>query len=74
LLTPFAPNIEQEGFTKTDARITWNSASDALSVQVFVQNIEDEATLGRATVRANGEVQGTFADPRTYGVRVGYRF
>ena len=74
LLTPSAPNIEQEGFTKTDARITWNSASDALSVQVFVQNIEDEATLGRATVRANGEVQGTFADPRTYGVRVGYRF
>lgn len=74
LLSPSAPNIEQDGFTKTDARITWTSESGAISAQVFVLNIEDEATLGRITVRANGEVQGTFADPRTYGVRVGYRF
>ncbi|WP_424689815.1 TonB-dependent receptor [Erythrobacter sp.] len=74
LLSPSAPNIEQEGFTKTDARITWTSENGALSAQAFVLNIEDEATLGRITVRANGEVQGTFADPRTYGVRVGYRF
>jgi iron complex outermembrane receptor protein len=74
LLSPLAPNIEQEGFTKTDARITWTSESGAFSAQVFVLNIEDEATLGRITVRSNAEVQGTFADPRTYGVRVGYRF
>ena len=74
LLSPSAPNIEQGGFTKTDARITWESRDGSISAQAFVQNIEDEATLGRITTRANGEVQGTFADPRTYGVRVGYRF
>lgn len=74
LLSPSAPNIEQKGFTKTDARITWESEDRALNAQIFVQNIENEATLGRITVRANGEIQGTFADPRTYGVRVGYRF
>lgn len=74
LLSPSAPNIVQSGFTKTDARITWESRNGSLSAQAFVQNIENEATLGRITVRANGEIQGTYADPRTYGVRIGYRF
>lgn len=74
LLSPSAPNIEQDGFTKTDARITYTTEDGSISAQVFVQNIEDEATLGRITTRSNGEVQGTFADPRTYGIRVGYRF
>ena len=74
LLSPSAPNIEQQSYFKTDARITWESENGRLSAQAFVHNIEDEATLGRITVRANGEIQGTYADPRTYGFRLGYRF
>ncbi len=74
LLSPSAPNIEQESFFKTDARITYETEGGRISVQAFVHNIEDEPTLGRITVRANGEIQGTYADPRTYGLRVGYRF
>ncbi len=74
LLSPSAPNIEQDSFFKTDARITWESEDGVYSAQVFVHNIEDEATLGRITVRSNGEIQGTYNDPRTYGVRVGFRY
>ncbi|MGB6230301.1 MAG: TonB-dependent receptor [Litorimonas sp.] len=74
LLSPSAPNIEQKGFTKTDARIVWQAPDGQLSAQVFVHNIENEATLGRITTRSNGEVQGTFNDPRTYGIRLGWRY
>ena len=74
LLSPSAPNIEQGSYTKTDARIVWVNADGRLTAQVFVHNLEDEATLGRITTRSNGEIQGTYSDPRTYGVSVGYRF
>ena len=74
LLSPSAPNIEQESFFKTDARLIWDSRSGRLSAQVFVHNIENEATLGRITVRSNGEIQGTYSDPRTYGIRLGFRY
>lgn len=74
LLSPAAPNIEQRSYFKTDARIVWEAADGHLSAQVFVNNIENKATLGRITVSANGQVQGTYDDPRTYGVKVGFRF
>lgn len=74
LLSPSAPNIEQDSYFKTDARITWTSVDGRFSAQVFVHNIEDKATLGRITVSANGQIQGTYDDPRTYGLRIGFRF
>jgi iron complex outermembrane receptor protein len=74
LLSPAAPNIEQKSYFKTDARITWVDRNGNLSIQAFVQNLENKATLGRITVSANGQIQGTYDDPRTYGVRLGYRF
>ena len=74
LLSPSAPNIEQESYFKTDARIVWVSQEGSFTAQLFVHNIEDEATLGRITTRSNGEIQGTYNDPRTYGVGFGYRF
>lgn len=74
LLSPSAPNIEQKSYFKTDLRIVWVSADGHLSAQAFVQNLEQKATLGRITVSANGQIQGTYDDPRTYGVKVGFRF
>lgn len=69
-----APNIEQSAYFKTDLRLVWNSDNRKLSAQAFVENVGDEATLGRITVGANGQVQGTYDDPRKYGVKVGVRF
>lgn len=74
LLSPTAPNIEQGSFFKTDLRIVWVSENARLTAQLFVHNVEDEATLGRITTKSNGEIQGTYADPRTYGIQFGVRW
>ncbi len=74
LLSGAAPNILQRPYFKTDARLTWVGRDGHLSVQAFVENVERSATLGRITVGASGQVQGTYDDPRTYGVKVGYHF
>jgi iron complex outermembrane receptor protein len=73
LLSASAPNVMQEAYAKIDARVTFRTANELLSVQAFVQNLTDKATLGRITT-GTLSAQGTYADPRTYGLRVGYRF
>lgn len=72
LLSASAPNFLQQEYAKVDMRVTYRH-DNGLSVQGFVQNLTDKATLGRITT-GTLSAQGTYADPRTYGVRVGYRF
>lgn len=72
LLSASVPNFQQEAYAKVDARLTYRS-EDGLSVQAFVQNLTKKATLGRVTT-GTLSAQGTYSDPRTYGVRLGYRF
>ncbi len=72
LLSASSPNVFQSAYAKVDARITYRN-SNGLSVQAFVQNLTNKATLGRITT-GTLSAQGTYADPRTYGVRVGYNF
>ena len=72
ILSPATPNVVQEAYAKVDARITWRS-DDGLSLQAFVNNLTDKATLGRITT-ATLSAQGTYAEPRTYGVRLSYNF
>lgn len=74
LLSPLMINFEQDAYTKTDAYISWRGSDEALSVQAYVQNLEDEAVIGRVTTGNRGSFNGTFQPPRTWGVRVGYRF
>jgi iron complex outermembrane receptor protein len=73
LLSASAPNVMQEAYTKIDARLTFRSADEKLSVQAFVQNLTNKATLGRITT-GTLSAQGTYGDPRTYGLRLGYNF
>jgi iron complex outermembrane receptor protein len=73
LLSASTPNVTQEAYAKVDARVTFRTADDNISVQAFVQNLTSKATLGRITT-GTLSAQGTYSDPRTYGVRVGYRF
>jgi iron complex outermembrane receptor protein len=72
LLSASAPLFLQEEYAKVDMRVTYRH-DNGLSVQAFVQNLTDKATLGRITT-GTLSAQGTYSDPRTYGVRVGYRF
>jgi iron complex outermembrane recepter protein len=73
LLSASAPNFLQEAYAKVDARLTYRLEDEGLSFQAFVQNLTNKATLGRITT-GTLSAQGTYSDPRTYGVRLGYRF
>ena len=65
----------QPSYTKTDASITFNAADEAFYIGGFVENIENEIVLTSAGYGSFG-LDGTavFADPRKYGVRLGFRF
>ncbi|MEM7662123.1 MAG: TonB-dependent receptor [Pseudomonadota bacterium] len=64
------PAQEQDDFTKTDLRLIWDSPDTKYSVELFVENVEDEATLSRGTSGGDDNIQTSFAYPRNYGVRV----
>lgn len=74
LLSRALVNFKQKAYTKTELRLTWRNAKDDLSLTAFVENLENEAVIGRVTVASGGGFSGTFAPPRTWGVRLGYRF
>jgi iron complex outermembrane recepter protein len=62
----------QPSFTKTDLTLTYKAADDRYYIQGFVKNLENEITLTAAT---SGLAAQTFIDdPRTYGVRAGFKF
>ena len=73
LLSTSIPLFRQAAYTKTDARITWTTANGRVTAQAFVENLENAATIDRATTSAEA-VAGTYSPPRTYGVKLGYRF
>lgn len=69
-LSASAPKVIQEACAKVDARLT-DRSEDGLSLQAFVQNLSNQATLGRMNA-GTLSVQGTYSDPRTCGVRLGF--
>jgi iron complex outermembrane receptor protein len=62
----------QPSFTKTDATITYNAPGKRWYLQGFVRNIEN--TLNITTVVVGTRSSAQVADPRTYGVRAGFKF
>ena len=76
---------QQDSYTRTNASLHWESNKTGLFLEGFVHNIEDEdiQTVSTCQQMVNG-VAGTpfpglgcthmYQPPRTYGVRVGYRF
>ncbi len=74
LLSRAFPQYLQKSYTKTELRLTYRTADQKLSVQAFVENLENEATIGRVTVASGGGFSGSYAAPRTGGVKLGYKF
>lgn len=69
------PSTRQSSFTKTDVRLTWESESGDYAVEVFVENLEDEAVLTRSNNNGGDDLlQTSFLFPRNYGVRLRTRF
>jgi len=64
------PTQLQDSFTKTDLRLTWEHVDGAYSVEVFVENLEDEAVLARGNNNGSDVVQTSFLYPRNSGIRL----
>ena len=73
-LTDFTAVVQfrQPSFHKTDLTLTYTAPENRFFVQGFVKNLEDKVTLGSVSTSLGGGV--SFADPRTYGVRAGFKF
>lgn len=68
------PNHQQESYTKTDMRLIWDAPSDDLSVELFVENIEDEAVLARGNNNSDDIVQTSYLYPRNFGIKLKTKF
>ncbi len=73
LLSTSTPNVLQHAYAKVDLRLTYATGDGHMTLQGFVQNLSNIATIGRATTQ-NLNLQGTYAEPRTYGLKLGFRF
>ena len=67
-------SFNQKSYTKTDIYLTWRNAEDNLTFQGFIQNVENKAVLGRVTTGSGGAFSGTYQPPRTWGLRLSYRY
>jgi iron complex outermembrane receptor protein len=67
---------KQDGYTKTDLMLTYKPDADmGLELSAYVRNIENSVILTTSEEASYaGGYLVQFADPRTYGARVTYRF
>ena len=77
--SPFNTSLdESEAFLRLDARVTWTSPDEALSIAGFVNNITDELGIrqyGRYSEQTNNFARrATTTDPRVFGVEMRYKF
>jgi iron complex outermembrane recepter protein len=62
----------QPAHTKTDLSLTYTAPNDRFFVGAFAENLENNLVVTSAGTGGFGNV--TFSDPRTYGVRAGFKF
>ncbi len=63
----------QGAYTKTDLKLNWR-VSDALNVQAFVDNANNAVVINRYVWGGGSTMQNSAAAPRTFGVKLGYKF
>lgn len=65
--------FRQDSYTLVNAQATWSDPSERYSVTVFGKNLTDKEYLMTYNGGGYGDYR-SFAAPRTYGIRVGYKF
>ena len=68
------PIAKTPSYTKTDLRLTFVANGDRFTLQAYVENLEDHAVLNRTAIGANRSINASYAMPRTFGVKAGFRF
>ena len=69
-------NVEAErqgAYTKTDLKLNWK-VKEALNVQAFVDNATNTLVINRFVWGGGSTMQNSAAAPRTFGVKLGYKF
>ena len=75
------PGSEQDSHTKTDLRLRWENDDKGFDVEAYIENIENKAVISRAVIFtpsqadvATASIQANYADPLTWGIRLGVDF
>jgi hypothetical protein len=69
------PLDEQDAYTRTDARIRFDLAAKPLWIEAYAQNLEDNDKIKtQVEVQLNWPRYYWLAAPRTFGVRIGWKF
>jgi len=69
------PLDRQDGYTRTDFRLRYDVASQPLWFEAYVQNLEDNQNIKtQLETQLNWKRYYWLAAPRTFGVRVGFKF
>lgn len=61
--------LKQDAYTKTDLRLVYTTADDRMSIEGFVQNLEDEAVITRGVYGGSNAGFVAYGAPRTWGLR-----
>jgi iron complex outermembrane recepter protein len=64
--------FRQPSFTKTNLTLTYKAPEDRFYIQGFAQNLENNITLAAAS--SGLAAAATIEEPRTYGIRAGFKF
>jgi iron complex outermembrane recepter protein len=64
--------FQQPAHTKTDLSLTYKAPENKYYIAAFAENLENDVVVTSVTTGANGSL--TFGDPRTYGIRAGFKF
>lgn len=71
----YLPEMQENGYMSSDLYLTLENADRTWSVTGFVNNVENETVIANAGLKPVVDVvYVTLRSPRTYGVRVGYKF
>ncbi|MFA5630976.1 MAG: TonB-dependent receptor [Porticoccaceae bacterium] len=66
--------LHVDSFTYLNAALTWTDPSSAYQVTLWGKNLTDEFTYSMLTGQSGGTDLGGPGEPRTFGIRVGYKF
>ena len=66
---PYDPAGQQASFTQTDFRLMWKPNKGNWSLEVFVENIENEMVNQRTQHGGDGIEQANYGFPKNYGIK-----
>ena len=68
------PSHDQGAYSKTDFRLIWESVDYKYSVELFAENLQDNAVLARGNNNSDDIVQTSYLYPRNFGVKFDINF